>query len=550
MKTSGTTGIVHSRIAALELPPRDSSWGHSVQEEARLRSQLASHPTPEAHFKLAQCLFLSEKHLTPMPDAEKKAYNEEMVTLLDRAIKGGHVEALTLCGEHYQHDYKHDANMLKKGIQLYKQAIAKGNNRAKLQLAIAYDHDLGVPPHASNKLTAIQLYTEAITGGVQGAEFFLGECLLNDKPPVHPGDAAKAFALFQQSANKGETHGIYLQGKCFLKDKGVPPNPRNHATGFALVQYAADKGNRDALKGLMDCYENGEGVAKHIGKYCAYEKAYQPSITVSEASKEMAKHLDTLRSKPPNEQLQSIKTLVEEGGFPVNLPINAAGDTPLHYAAAQRDKGMVDYLISRHADPRIRNASGALPQAESSPTITAALSAQTTRLNEVDRTVEQALLPANHKSSITLLEEAAKEGHTGAMVELSSRYRLGTGVVRNLGKALAYGEQALCAGNPDAIPVLGKTRFAIYNRTEELKTQPAETQLTAIRALVEKESIPVSTPVTPRGDTLLHIAMEQKNGAAVHYLLAKEPSRHLPSPSHSTMNQLPGLPPRGGGRGL
>jgi len=59
----------------------------------------------------------------------------------------------------------------------------------------------------------------------------------------------------------------------------------------------------------------------------------------------------------PNGWMPSIKYLVEELGFDVNMR-DDGGYTPLHHAAARGDNEMIKYLVSKGADPKAVNREG------------------------------------------------------------------------------------------------------------------------------------------------------------------------------------------------
>jgi TPR repeat protein len=79
-------------------------------------------------------------------------------------------------------------------------------------------------------------------------------------------DKQKAFELYQNAANLGDTSGIISLGYCYEKGIGTGVNRKK---AFELYQKAANLGNPRGIRNLGYCYFNG------IGTTFDYQKAFK-----------------------------------------------------------------------------------------------------------------------------------------------------------------------------------------------------------------------------------------------------------------------------------
>lgn len=109
-------------------------------------------------------------------------------------------------------------------VEWLKKAASQNVTAAQYELGKCYAKGIGTEQSVG---FAIQHLEKAVEAGHEDAQIYLGVCLrrrnLND-------DAARAFALFQQSASRGNAEAQYLLGMCYLNGNGVAKNAKTAET--------------------------------------------------------------------------------------------------------------------------------------------------------------------------------------------------------------------------------------------------------------------------------------------------------------------------------
>ena len=124
-----------------------------------------------------------------------------------------------------------------------------GDAMAQLKLALAYLKGDGVP---ADKQAAARWSATAAEGGNPVAQYLLGA--LSD-------DKARAFALFQQAAQKGNLKAMHNLAIAYAQGAGTAKDENKAAQWFAR---AAERGYVDSAFDLAVLYERGEGVPQDL----------------------------------------------------------------------------------------------------------------------------------------------------------------------------------------------------------------------------------------------------------------------------------------------
>lgn len=129
-----------------------------------------------------------------------------------------------------------------------------GDAQSMADLGWCYAYGKGVDKDIKK---AVELFNKAIAKGNTDAMRRLGN-LYREGDGV-PLDYSKAMEWYQKAADKGDSEAMYNLGVMYANGDGVS---QNYAEALKWYQKAADKGDLDAIHNLGVFYENGWSVTK------------------------------------------------------------------------------------------------------------------------------------------------------------------------------------------------------------------------------------------------------------------------------------------------
>lgn len=196
---------------------------------------------------------------------------------------------------------------LKKAIQLYQQAAAKGNVSALLNLGVAYFQGNGVPMNYSK---AIEMLKKIPVEQQPTAGRYLGDIYLQQNPK----DSTEAIAAYESAANHGDLPSYAALADIYLNGLGTDINEER---GVKYYEYAASQGYEPAQYALGLLYVNGDGVERstvlgHAWLSLASNQNYEPATdALEQLKKEMTlSDLDRARHEYIKIQRQLLGQLV------------------------------------------------------------------------------------------------------------------------------------------------------------------------------------------------------------------------------------------------
>ena len=148
-----------------------------------------------------------------------------------------------------------------KAASLYREAMSRGDKRAKHNLALLYITQEGDNDAISK---GIQMLQELADEGLAASVYTLGGCYMTGKGVVQ--DASKGLELYQIASNMGLGIATYSIGAYYINDchdigKGIEYCEKATEQGFAL-----------AASILNQIYEEGKGAEKDLDKAMTYLK--------------------------------------------------------------------------------------------------------------------------------------------------------------------------------------------------------------------------------------------------------------------------------------
>ncbi|UZO05068.1 uncharacterized protein OCT59_025429 [Rhizophagus irregularis] len=150
------------------------------------------------------------------------------------------------------------------------------NNSHSIYLLGKFNH-LGIGISIDNQ-KAFELYQEAADLGNSSGINDLGYYYLNLNGIETDNNKKMAFELYQKAAELGNSSGINSLGYCYRNGIGTNINNKK---AFELYQKAADLGNSSGISNLGVCYENG--IEINIDYQKAF-KLYQKAADLGNAS--------------------------------------------------------------------------------------------------------------------------------------------------------------------------------------------------------------------------------------------------------------------------
>jgi TPR repeat protein len=165
----------------------------------------------------------------------------------------GSASAAYLLGKNYQNGDDGFPKDPAKAAVFFEHAADRGAPEAMNELAIAYQHGLGVPKDESR---AVDLYRRSVDGNYAVAMDNLG-VLYRDGLAGLPKDEKKAVELFQRGAELDEGWCLYDLGVAYTK--GMGGLPLDEAAAGKKIQRAAQLNIPDALYAMGMFYELGRG---------------------------------------------------------------------------------------------------------------------------------------------------------------------------------------------------------------------------------------------------------------------------------------------------
>ena len=166
---------------------------------------------------------------------------EKALQYLQRSSRYNHWMAFELADSYEKSKYK--SRDLYKAINLYKNAIAKGDKRAFYRLGKVY-LELG------NKFEMMLYYRQAAENGDAEAAFDLAKILVKEANPNNIKEQLKAFKLFEQAAKNGHIRASYDVGVCYYSGRGVTKSTQRAAEYWEQYEAAFMKQQNNSIHGL------------------------------------------------------------------------------------------------------------------------------------------------------------------------------------------------------------------------------------------------------------------------------------------------------------
>lgn len=193
------------------------------------------------------------------PQAAISRYQIRDITAIERRLvelEAGNLQAssMVLLANRLITDSPSPASY-KRAMDLYRDAIAHGSMRAKVEMGLAL-RDL--PPPYRDYGQALKLLTSAAQQGSTSAAYELGETYRLAKGVPRNGLLA---ARYYQAAIKGGSAGaIFRIGDLYMRGDGLPRDPIQAITWFRM---GAERGNQGSKRALGVAYLDGIGVEQN-----------------------------------------------------------------------------------------------------------------------------------------------------------------------------------------------------------------------------------------------------------------------------------------------
>ncbi|MDK2125781.1 tetratricopeptide repeat protein [Parachitinimonas caeni] len=284
----------------------------------------------------------------------------------------------------------------------------------------------GVPP---NSVRAEEWYRQALAQNEPAAAYWSAHALMAEEGSEMP---ELALEWLGQAAIAGVAAAQTTLARCYETAAGVPRHPARAAHWY---QKASAQGDAVATQGLADLYAQGLGVAKDVPRAVGlYRKAAEADVTVA---------------------WYRLGCLFAEG------------------REIARDLDRAYDWMRKAADRDFADAKARLMQIKQARVVGQLDKARTT-LKLADKLPVEVLfklageladpdLPETLPLAFELYHLSARRGETQAIYHVASCYRTGSGIARNLEKALKWYLRAAETGSAQALHDLG-----LYYETGEL----------------------------------------------------------------------------------
>lgn len=231
-KTAAGKSSPRALIALLFLQEKDSQSPFFRGDDKAASDESKTPKNSSYSSRRAICL----KYGIGTPESRNNAFK-----LLQRSSEYNHWMTFELADSYETSQSK--SKDFYKAINLYKNAITKGDIRAAHNLAKLY-LKLG------NKFKTMLYYQQAVKMGSAPAAFELAELTLRKATSNDRKAHAKAFVLFQKAAKNGHIRACYKLGECYYKGQGVKKDPKRAAEYWKKYEAAFIRQQNNSIHGI------------------------------------------------------------------------------------------------------------------------------------------------------------------------------------------------------------------------------------------------------------------------------------------------------------
>jgi TPR repeat protein len=180
---------------------------------------------------------------TPWYDAARKG--------LEQAAEAGDAASQKLLSDMYFYGWGVPEDK-PRAVGLLERAVRGGNLEAKFSLGHWY---WDLPDRTEEqRAAAVRLWREAAEGGLMSAQYHLGACYATEADM--PIDYEASVRYYRMAVENGNLEALYNLGTMYLHGEGVT---KNVPYGLALIVHAGEVGSIGAVHYLMAAYEHGYG---------------------------------------------------------------------------------------------------------------------------------------------------------------------------------------------------------------------------------------------------------------------------------------------------
>ena len=415
------------------------------------------------------------------------------------------------------HYYKNGDSVPKnidKAIELFTLSANQGNSDAQLVLAFHYETGNGVPKDIDK---AIELFTLSANQGNSDAQKQLQKytSIQNDEQTVldylnkansTKSDKRKAYFL-QKAANLDNAEAQYKLALCYENGIGVKQNSNKF---IKFITLSANQGHSYAQYHLAYCYKNGIGINKNIDK---------------------AIKLYTLSANQGNSNAQNNLAVCYANGIGINKNIDKAIE--LYTLSANQGNSYAQFNLANYyengvgLDKDINKAIELYTLSANQGHSNAQKQLQKYTSIQNDKQIalnylNKANFSKSDKEKVYYLQEAANLGNAEAQFNLAKCYQNGTGVLKNIDKAIelftlsanqgyakAQYHLAVCYENSNGVPKDISKAIELYTLSANQNYAQAQNDLGMCYALGNG-----LTQNWTKAIELFTLAIEQNNPSA------------------------------------
>ena len=403
--------------------------------------------------------------------------DKEKVYYLQKATELGNAEAQCNLGYYYEKGVGLDKD-IDKAIELYSLSANQGNSDAQKQLQkytsiqndeqTVLDYLNKANSTKSDKRKAYFLQKAANLDNAE-AQYKLALCYENGIGVKQ--NSNKFIKFITLSANQGHSYAQYHLAYCYKNGIGIN---KNIDKAIKLYTLSANQGNSNAQNNLAVCYANGIGINKNIDK---------------------AIELYTLSANQGNSYAQFNLANYYENGVGLDKDINKAIE--LYTLSANQGHSNAQKQLQKYTS--IQND-------------------KQIALNYLNK----ANFSKSDKEKVYYLQEAANLGNAEAQFNLAKCYQNGTGVLKNIDKAIelftlsanqgyakAQYHLAVCYENSNGVPKDISKAIELYTLSANQNYAQAQNDLGMCYALGNG-----LTQNWTKAIELFTLAIEQNNPSA------------------------------------
>ncbi len=475
--------------------------------------------------------------------------DKEKVYYLQKATELGNAEAQCNLGYYYEKGVGLDKD-IDKAIELYSLSANQGNSDAQLVLALYYENGDSVPKDIDK---AIELFTLSANQGNSDAQLVLA--FHYETGNGVPKDIDKAIELFTLSANQGNSDAqkqlqkytsIQNDEQTVLDYLNKANSTKSDKRKAYFLQKAANLDNAEAQYKLALCYENGIGVKQNSNKfikfitlsanqghsYAQYHLAYcyKNGIGINKNIDKAIK-LYTLSANQGNSNAQNNLAVCYANGIGINKNIDKAIE--LYTLSANQGNSYAQFNLANYyengvgLDKDINKAIELYTLSANQGHSNAQKQLQKYTSIQNDKQIalnylNKANFSKSDKEKVYYLQEAANLGNAEAQFNLAKCYQNGTGVLKNIDKAIelftlsanqgyakAQYHLAVCYENSNGVPKDISKAIELYTLSANQNYAQAQNDLGMCYALGNG-----LTQNWTKAIELFTLAIEQNNPSA------------------------------------